>query len=255
MTTWTEIGPIRLACGDSLAILPELAEGSVDALITDPPYSSGGVMRSDRTADPADKYVQSGVQIIRNSFSGDNRDSRSWCYWTALWISQCQRLVRPSGYALIFTDWRQLPMATDAIQAGGFVWRGIISWDKGRSARPPHTGYFRHQCEYIVWGTVGVSKPATWGGPWEGSITIPVKQADKHHITGKPTDLMDLLVLCAPPDGLALDPFAGSGTTGISLVRAGRRGILIEKDPQYFDLACRRIEATVQNKQESLFQP
>jgi hypothetical protein len=53
---------------------------------------------------------------------------------------------------MCFTDWRQLPMLTDVLQAGGFVWRGVMPWDKTESSRAPHTGYFRHQCEYVVWG-------------------------------------------------------------------------------------------------------
>lgn len=142
---------------------------------------------------------------------------------------------------LMFTDWRQLPLASDALQAGGFIWRGIISWDKTRSARAPHKGYFRHQCEYIVWGTKGVSIAADWGGPWPGSYTIPVKQADKHHMAGKPTDLMAQLVECCPPGGTVLDPFMGSGTAGVACVQTGRSFIGIEIDPTYYAIAERRI--------------
>lgn len=230
-----------LRLGDCLEIMKDIPTGSIHAVITDPPYSSGGFTRSDRNADPAAKYVQTGVDIIRNSFSGDNRDARSWCYWMALWLSECHRIVKPSGYALVFCDWRQLPLATDAIQAGGFVWRGIIAWDKGEAARAPHKGYFRHQCEYIVWGTKGVSVPADWDGPWPGCERVPVLQADKHHMTGKPTALMKRLVRCAPPGGTVFDPFMGSGTTGVACMKTGRNFIGCEIDPTYFAIAERRI--------------
>lgn len=250
---WVEIGPCRLACGDCLDIMPTLETGTIASLIADPPYSSGGFTRSDRSADPAIKYVQTGVDVIRASFSGDNRDGRSWCYWMALWLSEAARLVRDAGYCLLFTDWRQLPLCSDSIQAGGFVWRGLISWDKGESARSPHTGYYRHQCEYIVWGTVGVSKAAEWGGPWPGAYRISVRQADKHHITGKPTALMQKLVLCCPPGETVLDPFMGSGTTGVACVHEGRRFIGIEKNPEYFAIACDRIRAAMKEQKERLF--
>ena len=165
----------------------------------------------------------------------------------ALWLSECARIVKPGGYALTFCDWRQLPLATDALQAGGFVWRGIVSWDKGESARAPHTGYFRHQCEFVVWGTNGVSAPATWGGPWPGCMSHPVLQSDKHHLTGKPTPLLERLVQCAPPGGVVLDPFMGSGTTGVAALRMGRRFIGMELDPGYYGVAERRIrEAAAQ---------
>lgn len=233
--------------GDCLKVLPWIEAGSVDAVVTDPPYSSGGFTRSDRAQDPLKKYVRSGTEIIRASFSGDNRDGRSWCYWMALWLSEAARTVRESGYCLLFTDWRQLPLASDAIQAGGFVWRGVVPWDKTEGARAPHTGYFRHQCEFVVWGTVGVSKPAGWGGPWPGYYRIPVRKADKFHMTGKPTDLMLQLIECAPPDGLVLDPFAGSGTTGVACMRAGRRFIGIEKSPEIFKTAVARLEAEMRS--------
>lgn len=234
----------RLIQGDCLEVLRTLDAGSVDAVVTDPPYSSGGFTRSDRTADPAAKYVQTGTEIIRESFSGDNRDGRSWCYWMALWLSECHRIVKPSGYALVFCDWRQLPLASDALQAGGFVWRGIVSWDKGAAARAPHTGYFRHQCEYVVWGTKGVSVPAAHGGPWPGSVFYPVKQSDKHHMTGKPTALMRQLVQCVPPGGMVLDPFMGSGTTGVAALMEGRHFVGVEINAHHFGVAERRIRST-----------
>ena len=165
----------------------------------------------------------------------------------ALWLSECARIVKPSGYALTFCDWRQLPLASDALQAGGFVWRGVVGWDKGESARAPHTGYFRHQTEFVVWGTLGVSIAADWGGPWPGYISQPVIQADKYHMTGKPTGVMAKLVQCVRPGGTVLDPFMGSGTTGVACVRTGRRFIGIEIDPGYFAIAQRRIaEAQLQ---------
>lgn len=54
---------------------------------------------------------------------------------------------------LIVVVVEQLPSTTDAVQIGELIWRGIIAWDKGRCARAPHKGYFRHQCEYVVWAT------------------------------------------------------------------------------------------------------
>jgi site-specific DNA-methyltransferase (adenine-specific) len=136
---------ITLYLGDCIRVLETLADASADAFITDPPYSSGGLFRSDRAATPAAKYVQHGVRVLRPSFSGDNRDGRSWATWCTIWLSECRRIVKPAGYALMFSDWRQLPLASDAFQWGGFVWRGLIAWDKTEAARAPHTGYFRHQ--------------------------------------------------------------------------------------------------------------
>lgn len=235
----------QVICGDSLAVLQTLPDASFDAVITDQPYSSGGLFRSDRMGDPNSKYTQGGTEIIRPEFAGDNRDQRSWVMWMTLWLSECQRVLKPGGYVLLFTDWRQLPATTDAIQAGGYIWRGVAAWDKGAGARAPHTGYFRHQCEYIIWGSNGALSPAEHGGPWPGVLPYTVKQSDKHHITGKPTDLMRQLVQVVPPGGLILDPFFGSGTTGVAAILEGRRFVGIEKTEAYAKIAQDRCDAAV----------
>lgn len=233
---------ITLYCAESLATLMALQSESVDSMISDPPYSSGGLTRSDRAGNPTKKYVQTGTEKARLSFSGDNRDGRGWLTWCGLWLGECLRIVRESGYALTFTDWRMLPLSTDALQVGGWVWRGILSWDKTEGSRAPHTGYFRHQCEFVTWGTRGVSVPAEHGGPWPGMFRYPVLQSDKFHITGKPTQLMRQLVQCVPPGGLLLDPFAGSGTTLVAARLEGRRAIGIEQSEEYCEAAVLRLK-------------
>lgn len=142
---------------------------------------------------------------------------------------------------MTFTDWRQLPSTTDMIQAGGIVWRGIIAWDKGLAARAPHTGYARHQCEYIVWGTKGQCFKRPGEGPFPGCNHVSVRQSDKHHMTGKPTELMRRLVRMTPPEVVILDPFAGSGTTCVAAILEGRHFIGIEMTSDYADIAKSRI--------------
>jgi site-specific DNA-methyltransferase (adenine-specific) len=241
------ISQATLHHGDSLELLPSLPE-LFDALITDPPYSSGGMVRGDRTnQSTAAKYVQSGAQDAEHNaeFMGDNRDARSWGYWMTLWLSAAQAKLKPGAYVMCFTDWRQLPMLTDVLQAGGFVWRGVIPWDKTESSRAPHTGYFRHQCEYVVWGSNGPLPPSSHGGPWPGLVRERVDHRAKLHMTGKPVPLMGELVKCVPPGGAILDPFMGSGSTGVAALQLGYRFTGIEKSAHYFDIARRRIEREV----------
>jgi site-specific DNA-methyltransferase (adenine-specific) len=133
----------------------QLPPGKFDAIITDPPYSSGGLSMSSRQQDPVSKYVQHGTQRKDITFHGDQRDQRSWSYWLTMCLILAADQLRTGGRLYMFSDWRQLPTATDVVQAAGLLWRGIIAWDKGRGSRAPHTGYHRHQCEYIVWATKG----------------------------------------------------------------------------------------------------
>ena len=129
----------------------------------------------------------------------------------------------------------------DMVQAGGFIWRGIVPWDKGRGARAPHTGYFRHQCEYIVWGTKGGCDHADGRGPFDGCLHYPVLQSDKFHMTGKPTELLRYLVQAMPPGATVLDPFMGSGTTGVACGLTGRNFVGVEIDDTYFEISRKRI--------------
>ncbi|MDR6195935.1 DNA methyltransferase [Siphonobacter sp. SORGH_AS_0500] len=235
--------------GDSLEVLRSMPTASVDAIITDPPYSSGGLMRSDKMKSTTAKYLGKNGGG-RPAFSGDNRDQRSWIMWCILWMNECRRILKPGGYFLVFTDWRQLPACTDAYQGAGMIWRGIISWDKGRAARAPHKGYFRHQCEYVIWGTNGpLAVPEADGvhpGPFDGSYTIPVVQSEKLHQTAKPVSFMRKLVKCVPAGGVILDPFMGSATTGEAALEEGCKFWGVEMGEDYFDISAFRLKTVAE---------
>lgn len=237
---------VRLYQGDCLELLSEMkvaTESQFDALITDPPYCSRAATKSGRDADPASKYCQNGNTCGRPSFAGDHRDARSFEFWCTMWLTLARRSCKESAYGLVFIDWRQLPLMTSIVQASGWTWKGICVWDKGRSARAPHKGYFRHQAEYVVWGSNGKLPRLKDRGPFDGVHSIPVLQKDKHHITGKPTPLLQELVKVAPENGLILDPFAGSGTTGIAAIKESRKAVLVEQSEEYCEIAAKRLDA------------
>jgi len=226
--------------GDCLEVMRNLEKGCVDAVIADPPYSSGGRTLSEKQQDPVKKYVQSGTKRKDITFSGDNRDQRSWCLWSIFWISQAARLLKTGGRFYMFIDWRQLPTATDAIQAAGLLWRGLIAWDKGKGSRSPHTGYHRHQCEYIIFATKGPCEKAPGRGPFAGCYHANVPSI-KLHPTQKPEKIIQELVKTVEPGGLVLDPFAGSGTTLYVAEIMGRNSIGIEIEPAYCDIIRNRM--------------
>lgn len=224
--------------------MPEIESGSIGAVVTDPPYSSGGTHAKDRAKAPMDKYISNENHhryAARPFLLGDNRDQRSFTTWCTIWLLEAYRILRETGYILAFTDWRQLPAVSDAIQCAGFVWRGVIAWDKTEAARPPHTGYFRHQAEYVVWGTKWKCLRADGRGPFPGVIRERVDSANKKHPAQKPVGLMRQLVRCAPEGEAILDPFAGSGTTGEAAILEGRPFIGIEADPAWHQFANDRL--------------
>lgn len=226
--------------GDALAVLAQLDTASVDALITDPPYSSGGMVRGDRAQGTGAKYLRNDSASGRAlaDFTGDNRDQRGYAHWCALWLAEARRVTRPGGVAVLFTDWRQLPATTDALQAGGWVWRGIVPWRK--PAARPQLGRFTASCEYAVWGSNGPmptnEHSKTHPGWVEGS-----PPRDRVHQTQKPLEVMRALCRIVPPGGVILDPFAGSGTTGAAALLEDRRFVGVEESPTYADVAAERL--------------
>lgn len=226
--------------GDALGILGDVAPGTFDAVVADPPYSSGGAFRVDKARDTAGKYQQGSARARYPDFSGDSRDQRSLLAWSTLWLAAAHRATRPSGIAMIFSDWRQLPTTTDALQAGGWVWRGVVPWDKRRAR--PSMGSFTNQCEYVVWGSSGpVDRKAA---PLPGFYSIHVDPREKLHMAGKPVALMRGLLRILPADSLVLDPFCGSGSTGVAAILEGLRFVGIELDEHYVDAASKRLDAT-----------
>lgn len=137
-----------------------------------------------------------------------------------MWLSECARVLKEGAPVCLFTDWRQLPLTTDALQAAGFTWRGIAVWDKTEGVRP-QLGRFRSQAEYIVWGSKGAMPRERRAPVLPGVIRAKVLKEDKLHITGKPTALMRQIVRICEEGGRILDPFAGSGTTLVAAQMEG----------------------------------
>ncbi|GAA1994252.1 site-specific DNA-methyltransferase [Nocardiopsis rhodophaea] len=233
--------------GDVLAVLPTLDTGIVDAVICDPPYNSGGRTAAERRRGSSrDKYTTGRRGDLRNElpeFPGDNRDQRSWGYWCSLWLSECLRLTVPGGSLLVACDWRQLPAASDAVQAAGWVWSGVVTWVKPRHRSRPTRGGFWRQTEYYLWGTAGpVRTDHEVYLPGVVEATAPAA-TERQHPTEKPLELMRELVRVAPPGGTVLDPFAGSGSTGVAAVAEGRRFVGVELSAHYAEVARTRLAA------------
>lgn len=232
-------GNVTLFHGDALRVLTTLTDASVDAVLTDPPYSSGGQSMSARQADPAQKYQQSGTKRQYPPMLGDNKDQRSWTLWSTLWLSECWRAAREGSPLMVFTDWRQLPALTDAVQAAGWAWRGIVAWDK-RSARP-QIGRFRQQCEYVLFASKGrFAAPTRACLP--GVYAYTVNSAQKVHLTSKPVKLIMDLLAVTKPGAIVLDPFMGGGSVGEGCVRTGRSYIGVELSREYFEISRARLE-------------
>lgn len=223
--------------GDALDILPDLS--GVGAVITDPPYSSGGAFRGDRMQKTVSKYQTAGVQNVGAEFAGDTRDQRSYAVWCALWMNAARHASNEGALIACFSDWRQLPTVTDALQCGGWVWRGIATWSKkfGR----PRNGGWSSACEFLPWGTNGglVENNLYPAGIFEA--TSP-STAEREHLAQKPEAVMSWAMAAVPPAALVLDPFMGTGTTLVAACRRGLPAIGIEVLERNCEIAARRLQ-------------
>jgi site-specific DNA-methyltransferase (adenine-specific) len=233
--------------GDAYTWLRTLPDAHADAVITDPPYNSGGTTASERRRQTARQKYTSGRagDLVREleSFDGDNRDQRGYLAWLTLVLTEARRVTVPGGSLLVATDWRQLPVTTDAVQAGGWIWAGIVTWVKPRHRSRPRRGGFWNQTEHYAWGTAGPLR-TDHDVYLSGAIEAAAPGAEqRQHPTEKPPALMRELVQIAPPGGLILDPFAGAGGCGAAAVQAGRRFAGCELSEHYHRVTTERLAA------------
>lgn len=237
MTASTTLNTLRRE--NALEVLRALPDQSVDLFFTDPPYSSGGLHAGTRAQPPSQKYVGGDVKTKYVEFGHDNKDQRSWTFWCMTWLSEAFRVTKEGGNLVCFSDWRQLPSLTDAVQGAGFIWRGVAVWDKTPGRARPRMGGFSQQAEFMVWATKGAVK--TDIGVCLPGVFSERLQMPKRHMTEKPEDLARAVVRLVPAGGVVCDPFAGSGTFLAAAQQAGLQWIGCEIEPAYHELASQRL--------------
>ena len=234
MTRKEVIGDAVLYLGDCMDVLPTL--GKVDAVITDPPYSIS-------LAGASASFTRLGNKGTRALafFEGDT----DWTAMTALVLERISAaLVLGPLSVYCWCGHRQFGPITDLLEDAGYSTRFLVWRKKCPAPAPPRSGW-QSGAELCVYGY----KP---GRHFADGMFNNVIDSDSFrfgqpgkvdHPTQKPLQTIDPLVTVSTlPGSLILDPFMGSGTTGVAAVNLGRSFIGIEREPAYFDIACRRIE-------------
>jgi len=164
-------------------------------------------------------------------FIGDAKDQRSHLNWCLLWLDECYRILKRHGVICVFSDWRQLPLTTDAVQMSGFIWRGITVWDKTEATRPQlGKALGKTQPERVIKAPV-----------IPGVLRHMVKPKEKLHLTGKPIELMRRVVKITEQGEKIIDPFAGSGSTLAAGIMEGYPVQGCEIEPAYHEIATNRL--------------
>jgi site-specific DNA-methyltransferase (adenine-specific) len=231
---------VTLYLGDCREILPTL--GKVDSVVTDPPFEAEAHTLQRRALGRGSEDGRRDILAAALPFDAINEAGRNFVAEAFARVS--------SGWVLVFCQAEAVAAWRSALEAGGAKYRRAMVWVKPDgmpqfSGDRPGMGY-----ESIVtcWAGNGGSK---WnGGGRHGVFTIPKHDAgnghggaSNPHPTTKPVRLMsELVALFTDKSQTILDPFMGSGTTGVAAVKLGRKFIGIEIEPKYFDIACRRID-------------
>jgi len=231
------IGNCELYLGDCLEIIPTL--GKADAVITDPPYSSGS-----RQQTGARSVFRKAAKVAKETrtdewFLGDNMGSDTYIRWQRQIARACLDICTPGSSTYVFTDWRQYTNIVTAWETSLWTLRNVVVWDKAKGGAMG--SWWRNNHEWICAFTKGKPRPlphCSFYNTWKGT-----KPQGGEHPSEKPLALINYLVETVPEGGTILDPFMGSGTSGAACAESGRKFIGIEINEKYFDIACKRIEA------------
>jgi site-specific DNA-methyltransferase (adenine-specific) len=217
------IGDAILYLGDCREILPMLDR--VDAVVTDPPYGILNLEGVGSTTAIRKSPRQQGSGTLKNRIL-----NTSQVEWDVAPTPEVFDLIRKAASDQIIWGGNYFPLPPA---------RGVLVWDKEQ----PWTNFSQAE---IAW--TSLNRPAAL---FKESATrgTPGKQ----HPTQKPLSLMLWCLSLIPDAETLLDPYMGSGTTGVAAMQMSRKFVGIERDERYFDIACRRIEDA--QRQTTLFEP
>lgn len=228
------IGNAELWLGDCMDVLPLLPR--VDACITDPPYEAEAHTKGRRLLGEqknGERTVEYGALDFECITDEERRQ-----------VSQMMANLS-DGWLLTFCQAEAVSMWRDAHEDGGAKYKRAMVWIKPDGAPQftgdrPGMGY-----ESIVASWCGMGRSRWNGGGRHGVFIVPQRDGNhaKQHMTQKPIRLMrELVALFTSPGDLILDPYAGSGTTGVAAIGLDRKFIGIEREERYFEIAVKRIE-------------
>lgn len=236
-STPVQIGDATLYQGDCLDVLPTLA--GVDHVIGDPPYEKH--MHASKRGEKV-RGAQKRIRIDGHA-NPPPIDFESVDYLRGTVTPML--VAAANGWLVLFCTPEGVAPWRDEIERAEAKYKRACVWVKPDSA-PQFNGQGPAMgAEMFVAAWCG-SGHASWnGGGRRNVFTHFCQPQDRHgaHPTEKPVSLMrELITLFSNPGQTILDPFMGSGTTGVACAKLGRKFIGIELDPKYFEIACRRIE-------------
>ena len=236
-----------LYLADSLELLPSLPTESVDVIFADPPYflSNGGMTCSGGKAVSVDKGDWDKVATLEAKHD-----------FNLKWLGLCRNVLKPNGTIWVSGTFHNIYSVGMALEQTGFKIMNNITWQKTNP--PPNLScrYFTHSTETILWAkknpaakhffNYALMKELNGGKQmkdvWTGTLTPQREKTFGKHPTQKPLYLLKRILLASTREGdLVLDPFCGSGTTGVACKLLGRKFIGIDINAKFIALAKERL--------------
>ena len=229
----------QLFLGDSFERIKNIADHSVDLILTDPPYNLGC-------------YSTGNIKMSwRKDFNNDVAEWDTTVFNPADWLEEFQRILKPTGNIFAFTSYNLLGQWHQIFDPVFDTFQFMV-WHKTNPPPKLRRAGFLNSCELII---CAWNKGHTWNftrqRDMHNFIESPICMGRERlknpvHPTQKPLKVLSHLIrLASRPGDLIFDPFMGVGSTGVAALQLGRRFIGIEIDPLYFKAASKRIEEVI----------
>ena len=232
---------IDLHNGDCLEVMKSIANNSIDLVVTDCPYKivSGGcrkVDKGDETSGILNRRREKRTDWVDEVRTGKLFKHNEIQF--SEWLPDVYRILKDKSHCYIMVNSRNLAELQKQSEKVGFKFQNLLMWDKGNVT--PNKWYMQG-FECILMLRKGGAKNINNLGS-SNILKVPNIIGNKTHPTEKPIDLMRILIEnSTQPNEVVLDPFMGSGSTMIACLNTNRKGIGIELDKHYFDVAQKRI--------------
>jgi site-specific DNA-methyltransferase (adenine-specific) len=232
---------IDLKMGDALEILKTIPNESIDCVVTDPPYkiATGGVPKNGNSV----KLNNNRPKGILTEHSQLMRTVPKFSEW----LPELFRVLKDGTQNYVMVNSSNLLEMANEIEKVGFKIQNFLVWQKNNCT--PSQFYMKN-CEYTIFFRKGKSKYINDIG---GSKTVHSFDniiGNKVHPTEKPIDLMEFYINNSTNENeTVLDPFMGSGTTGVACKNLNRKFIGIEMQEDYFNIASERVKEKRKEKE------
>jgi len=256
--TYFQDKDFTLVHGDSIELMKQIPENSVDMIFADPPYnlSNGGFT----------VHAGKRVSVHKGDWDKSEGASSDFAFHTR-WLEECHRILKPAGTLWVSGTYHSIYQCGYAIQLLGYKVMNEIAWFKPNASPNLSGRYFTASHETLIWARKDPNSKHIFNyqdmknGDWHEkdfikkpekqmrsvwSIATPGPREKIHgkHPTQKPVALLKRIILASTsPGDLILDPFTGSSTTGIVATEHGRRFIGFDKEREYLDLSTARYQA------------